>query len=98
LKGIIKANEREETKLSAKREIVAAKVRRSDYNTYTRIRKALGGKAVATITRGACTGCHNVVPPQRQIEIRTSARLFTCESCGRLLISPNVASELEKSA
>ena len=30
--------------------------------------------------------------------IRTSARLFTCESCGRLLISPNVASELEKSA
>ena len=96
LKGIIKANEREETKLSAKREDIASKVRKSDYNTYTRIRKALGGKAVATITRGACTGCHNVVPPQRQIEIKSSTRLFTCESCGRLLISPNVASELEK--
>ncbi|MCB0753601.1 MAG: hypothetical protein KDC52_19170, partial [Ignavibacteriae bacterium] len=86
LKGIIKANEREETKLSAKREDIASKVRKSDYNTYTRIRKALGGKAVATITRGACTGCHNVVPPQRQIEIKSSTRLFTCESCGRLLI------------
>lgn len=97
LKQIVKANEREETKLSTKRESVAAKVRKSDYNTYTRIRKALAGKAVVTISRGACTGCHNVVPPQRQIEIRGSKRLFTCESCGRLLISPNVAAEVRKS-
>lgn len=97
LKTIIKANEREETKLNVKRTEVAEKVRKSDYNTYTRIRKALGGKAVATINRGACTGCHNVVPPQRQIEIRTSSRLFTCESCGRLLVSPNVAVDVKKS-
>ena len=96
LKQIIKANEREETKLSSKREEIADKVRKSDYNTYTRIRKALGGKAVVTISRGACTGCHNVVPPQRQIEIRNSKRLFTCESCGRLLISPTVAAEVKK--
>ncbi len=96
LKQIVKTNEREETKLSSKREEVAQKVRKSDYNTYTRIRKALSGKAVATITRGACTGCHNVVPPQRQIEIRGSKRLFTCESCGRLLVSPNVATEVQK--
>jgi hypothetical protein len=95
LKQIVKANEREETKLVAKREEVAEKVRKSDYNTYTRIRKALAGKAVVTISRGACTGCHNVVPPQRQIEIRGSKRLFTCESCGRLLVSPNVASEVK---
>lgn len=97
LKQIVKANEREETKLASKREEVADKVRKSDYNTYTRIRKALAGKAVVTITRGACTGCHNVVPPQRQIEIRGSKRLFTCESCGRLLISPNVAAEVKQS-
>ena len=96
LKQIVKANEREETKLVAKREDVAKKVRKSDYNTYTRIRKALSGTAVVTITRGACTGCHNVVPPQRQIEIRGSKRLFTCESCGRLLVSPNVASAVKK--
>ncbi len=96
LKQIVKANEREESKLVTKREEVAAKVRRSDYNTYTRIRKALAGKAVVTISRGACTGCHNVVPPQRQIEIRGSKRLFTCESCGRLLISPNVAANVKK--
>lgn len=97
LKQIVKANEKEEVVLSNKRTEVAEKVRKSDYNTYTRIRKALAGKAVVTITRGACTGCHNVVPPQRQIEIRGSKRLFTCESCGRLLVSPNVAAEVKQS-
>jgi len=96
LKTIVKANEREETKLKSKRDVVAEKVRKSDYNTYTRIRKALGGKAVVTISRGACVGCHNVVPPQRQIEVRGNKRLFTCESCGRLLVSPGIASEVEK--
>jgi predicted nucleic acid-binding Zn-ribbon protein len=94
LKKIIKANEREEAKLNEKREKVAAKVRKSDYNTYMRIRKACGGKAMVTINRSACSGCHNVVPPQRQLEIRQNKRLFTCESCGRLLVSPNIAEEV----
>ncbi len=94
LKDIIKVNEEEEIKLQKKREAVTAKIRKSDLNTYTRIRKACGGKAVATISRGACTGCHNVVPPQRQIEIRANKRLYTCESCGRLLISSAVVSEV----
>ena len=98
LKQIVKANEREEAKLKDKRDKIAAKVKKPDYSTYMRIRKALNGKAVATITRSACTGCHNVVPPQRQIEIKQSKRIFSCESCGRILISPDVAEEVEKSS
>jgi predicted nucleic acid-binding Zn-ribbon protein len=94
LKKIIKANEREEAKLNEKREKVAAQVRKSDYNTYMRIRKACGGKAMVTINRSACSGCHNVVPPQRQLEIRQNKRLYTCESCGRLLVSPNIAEDV----
>lgn len=96
LKKIIKANEREEVKLREKREKVASQIRKSDYHTYMRIRKALGGIAVASISRGACTGCHNVVPSQRQIEIRGNRRLFTCESCGRLLVSGEIAEEVHK--
>lgn len=91
LKKIIKANEKEEEKLKTAREKVVKNVRKNDYNTYMRIRKAKQGKAVATISRGACSGCHNVVPPQRQIEIRSSKRLYICESCGRLLISADIA-------
>ncbi len=96
LKKIIKANEREEAKLNEKREKIAAQVRKSDYNTYMRIRKACGGKAMVTINRSACSGCHNVVPPQRQLEIRQNKRLYTCESCGRLLVSPNIAEDVGK--
>jgi predicted nucleic acid-binding Zn-ribbon protein len=96
LKKIIKANEVEEVKLEEDRKKVAADIRKSDYNTYKRIRKALFGKAVVTINRGACSGCHNVVPSQRQIEIRQNNRLYTCESCGRLLVSKDVADDAEK--
>lgn len=95
LKQIVKANEREEAKLKEKREKIAAAVRKPDYNTYMRIRKALDGKAIATIIRSACTGCHNVVPPQRQLEIKQSKRLFSCESCGRILVSPDIAEEAD---
>jgi predicted nucleic acid-binding Zn-ribbon protein len=96
LKQIIKANEREEIKLKDKRDKVAAKVKKPDYTTYMRIRKALNGQAVVTINRAACTGCHNVVPPQRQIEIKQGKRIFSCESCGRILISPEIAEEVLK--
>ena len=96
LKKIIKANEVEEVKLEKERKKIAGDIRRNDYNTYVRIRKALNGKAVVTINRGACSGCHNVVPPQRQIEIRQNKRLYTCESCGRLLVSKEIAEEAEK--
>ncbi|MEW6654126.1 MAG: C4-type zinc ribbon domain-containing protein [Bacteroidota bacterium] len=96
LKQIIKANEREELRLKDKREKAALKVKRPDYNTYTRIRKALGGKAVTFVNRAACSGCHNVVPPQRQLEIKSNKRVFSCESCGRILISQEIADEVEK--
>jgi uncharacterized protein len=95
LKQIIKANEREEAKLQDKRDKINAKVKKPDYNTYMRIRKALKGKAVVTISRGACTGCHNVIPSQRQIEIKQNKKIFTCESCGRVLISPDIANAVQ---
>ena len=97
LKKIIKENEIEETKLKSKRDKIASQVKKPDYNVYMRIRKALKGKAIVKINRSACSGCHNVVPPQRQIELRQNRRLFTCESCGRILVSQEIAEEALKS-
>ncbi len=91
LKKIIKSNEREEAKLKEQREKYTSQIKKNDYNTYMRIRKALGGKAIAVVVRSACSGCFNIVPPQRQIEIRQNKRMYTCESCGRLLVSSNIA-------
>ena len=96
LKKIIKENELEEVKLKDKRDKIADNVKKQNYNVYMRIRKALSGKAVVIVNRSACSGCHNVVPPQRQIEIRQNKRIFTCESCGRILVSNEVAEEADK--
>lgn len=96
LKEIIKANEKEESKLSSKRKTIEEQVKKQDLSVYTRIRKAKKGRAVVTIRRSACSGCHNIVPSQRQLEIRRNNKIFTCEYCGRILVSQEVSEEAEK--
>jgi predicted nucleic acid-binding Zn-ribbon protein len=95
LKDIIKVNEKEETKLQTERKKIEEQVKKPDLSVYARIRKAKKGKAVATIRRSACSGCHNIVPSQRQLEIRRNNRIFTCEYCGRILISQEIAEEVK---
>lgn len=95
LKEIIKVNEKEESKLLEERKKIEDQVKKPDLSVYTRIRKAKKGKAVATIKRSACSGCHNIVPSQRQLEIRKNNKLFTCEYCGRILVSQEIAEEVE---
>jgi predicted nucleic acid-binding Zn-ribbon protein len=96
LKNIVKANEREETKLVEERKKIESAVKKNDISTYARIRKAKKGLAVATIKRSACSGCHNIVPSQRQLEIRQNNRLFFCEYCGRILVSAEIAEDVDK--
>jgi predicted nucleic acid-binding Zn-ribbon protein len=96
LKEIIKANEKEETKLLSKRKKIVGEVKKSDISAYMRIRKAKKGKAIATIKRSACSGCHNVVPSQRQLEIRQNNKLYLCEYCGRILVSNEITQLAEE--
>jgi hypothetical protein len=96
LKEIIKANEREESKLLEERKKLESEVKKNDLSAYMRIRKAKKGLAVATIKRSACSGCHNIVPSQRQLEIRRNNRLFFCEYCGRILVSSEIADDANK--
>lgn len=94
LKEIIKANEREEPKLLNERKSIEEQVKKPDLSVYMRIRKAKKGKAVVTIKRSACSGCHNIVPSQRQLEIRRNNKLFFCEYCGRILVSQEIADSI----
>jgi len=96
LKEIIKANEREESKLRQERKKMESEVKKNDLSAYMRIRKAKKGLAVASIKRSACSGCHNIVPSQRQLEIRRNNRLFFCEYCGRILVSSEIAEDSDK--
>ncbi|MBQ3043138.1 MAG: hypothetical protein IJD53_01660 [Alistipes sp.] len=55
---------------------------------YNRIRSNVhNGLAVVTVTRDACGGCFNRIPPQRQVDIRQGKKLIVCEYCGRILVS-----------
>jgi predicted nucleic acid-binding Zn-ribbon protein len=95
LKEIVKANEKEEAKLSGHRKEIQDKVKKPDYSAYMRIRKAKHGMAVSTIRRSACSGCNNIVPSQRQLEIRRNNKLFYCEYCGRILVSTEISEKIE---
>ncbi len=54
---------------------------------YERIRKSYrNGLSVVPIMRDSCGGCFNVIPPQRQSEIRQHKKIIVCEHCGRILV------------
>jgi hypothetical protein len=59
---------------------------RKALSMYERIRKGKGGMAVVPIRRKACGGCYKQIPPQMTQEIRRGDKIFTCDSCGRILI------------
>jgi len=94
LELISKSTEEEELNLQHEREKLVHRIKREreeDLREYERIRPAKGGVAVVPIRRGACAGCYSAVPPQRILEIRASERMYSCEHCGRILISDEVA-------
>jgi predicted nucleic acid-binding Zn-ribbon protein len=58
---------------------------------YDRIRKSYrNGLSVVPIMRDSCGGCFNVIPPQRQSEIRQHKKIIVCEHCGRILVDTDL--------
>ena len=51
------------------------------------IRKsARNGLAIVSIERGACGGCFNKIPPQKQMDIKLGKKILVCEYCGRIMV------------
>jgi uncharacterized protein len=88
-----KEHEEEELKLRHEREKLVARIQKSDLQMYERIRKAKSGLAVVPVKRNACGGCYNRVPPQRVLELRKNSHMLTCERCGRILVSEELAKD-----
>ncbi|GGZ26948.1 hypothetical protein GCM10007049_19620 [Echinicola pacifica] len=94
LSNIVSESESEENKLKAEREKATKKIEERLLKSYQKIRNnAKNGLAVVEVKRGACGGCFNIVPPQRQADIREKKKLIVCEHCGRILA--DVADEIE---
>ncbi len=90
---VSKENEEEELKLRHEREKIVARIQKAELQMYERIRKAKGGLAVVPVKRNSCGGCYNRVPPQRVLELRKNSHITSCERCGRILVSEELAND-----
>jgi len=94
---IVSESEEEEQKLMQQREKAMTKVEDRLLKSYKKIRSGVkNGLAVVPVRRGACGGCFNVVPPQRQADVREKKKIIVCEHCGRVLSDVDDVIEEEK--
>ncbi len=86
LEVITKESEADEKKLEKSRSTASKAVEERLLIAYDKIRENMrNGLAVVPVKRGACGGCFNIVPPQKQAEIRERKKVIVCEHCGRIL-------------
>jgi hypothetical protein len=91
LEKITVETEKEEQILAEKSAAAKEKVEARLLAAYERIRNSYrNGLAVVPIIRDSCGGCFNVIPPQRQSEIRQHKKIIVCEHCGRILVDPDL--------
>lgn len=94
LDEIIAETEVDEKKLVKQRENFQTKIEERLLFSYNRLKKnAKNGLAVVNIERGACGGCFNKIPPQRQMEIKQHKKIIVCEYCGRILVDDVIVNE-----
>jgi len=76
----------EEAQLRKRRQEAMSLITGDDMAMYEKIRTARGGQAIALVKRDSCSGCFNMVPPQKSVELRKFSAIITCEYCGRILV------------
>ena len=99
LEVLTQESEADEKKLLTARAKAVKQVDERLINSYNKLRiNARNGLAVVPVSRGACGGCFNVVPPQRQADIREHKKLIVCEHCGRVLadVTDEIVTEVVK--
>jgi predicted nucleic acid-binding Zn-ribbon protein len=96
LDSIVEESTEDEKELRSQRDEAASKIEERLMYSYNRIRQnSVNGLAVVMVRRGACGGCFNQVPPQRQADIREKKKIIVCEHCGRVLADVEVLEEVK---
>lgn len=96
LEKIIAETEKEEVALGKESDAAKEKVDPRLLAGYERIRTSYrNGLAVVPILRDSCGGCFNVIPPQRQSEIRQRKKILVCEHCGRILVDVDLNDQVK---
>ncbi|MDR1883499.1 MAG: C4-type zinc ribbon domain-containing protein [Prevotella sp.] len=91
LDNIISETKQQEEQLREEVKDIETKVEPRLLQAFKRIRKsARNGLALVCIERGACGGCFNKIPPQKQMDIKIGKKIIVCEYCGRIMIDPEL--------
>tara|TARA_S200000501_G_scaffold354848_1_gene375940 strand:- start:3180 stop:3959 length:780 start_codon:yes stop_codon:yes gene_type:complete len=86
LESLTNESKEEEKKLQNQKLRASKKVENTLLLSYEKlVKRQRNGLAVVKVTRNACGGCFNIVPPQRQAEIKEKKKIILCEYCGRIL-------------
>jgi len=94
LDSIIADTRKEEEALDKDSKSIQAVIEPRLTTAYHRIRQnARNGLAVVSISRDACGGCFNQIPPQRQLDIKSRKKIIVCEYCGRILVDEDLLEE-----
>ena len=92
LDQIIAETKQDEERLREKAKKLETVIEPRLLTAFKRIRKvARNGLAVVYVQRGACGGCFNKIPPQKQLDIKLRKKIIVCEYCGRIMIDPELA-------
>jgi uncharacterized protein len=92
LQKITAETAKEEEDLNKNRSSAAEAVEPRLLQAYDRIRSSFkNGLAVAAVERDSCGGCYNMIPPQRQSDIRLRKKMIVCEHCGRIMIDSELS-------
>ncbi|MBQ0029727.1 MAG: C4-type zinc ribbon domain-containing protein [Paludibacteraceae bacterium] len=94
LEAIISETQQQEEKLRDEAKKHESMIEERYLTAFDKIRKnARNGLAVVRVTRDACGGCHNQIPPQRRIDIAQRNKIIVCEYCGRIMVDLALGNE-----
>jgi predicted nucleic acid-binding Zn-ribbon protein len=97
LDDIVSETKAQEEKIREKAKKTETTVEPRLLAAFKRIRKnARNGLGIVPIQRGACGGCFNKIPPQKQMDIKLGKKIIVCEYCGRIMIDPEMAGISDK--
>ena len=97
LDEIVAETRQEEERLRDEVKVLEAKIEPRLLQAFKKIKKnSRNGLGIVDVQRDACGGCFNKIPPQRQLDIRMRKKIIVCEYCGRIMIDPDMAAEIEQ--
>ena len=99
LEEIVSETKQDEERLRMEAKEIEELIEPRLLTAFKRTRKASrNGLSVVRIQREACAGCFNKIPPQRQLDVKLRKKIIVCEYCGRILVDPEMAEEIDKKA